>query len=114
MRWMFLGFAACAFLSLWGLGHDFTLLAAFIVLFANFATFCILYDRPFERARLRVEANLRELQPNSDVAHRLATATITPTDADRHLGIGPMTILNVATAIAAGLMLMWGIWLRVS
>lgn len=113
MRWTLLGIAACAFASLWGVGHGYVLFAAFLVLFANFATFCVLYDRPKDRARLRVTDQLRRMQPNTDAAQRLATAVIAPTVADRHLGFGPMTILNLATGIAGIGLLAWGIMLRI-
>ena len=112
MRWMFVGIAVLAFASLWGMGPGYALFVAFLVMFANFATFCVLYDRPKDRARLRITDQLRRLQPNTDAAQRMATATITPTADDRHLGFGPMTILNLATGIAASCLLLWGILLR--
>ena len=65
------------------------------------------------RARLRVADHLRRLHPNTDMAQRLATAPITPTVADRHLGFGPMTVLNLATGVAGSALLIWGIVLRV-
>jgi hypothetical protein len=82
-------------------------------MFANFATFCVLYDRPKDRARSRVTEQLRRMQPNTDAAQRLATASITPTVADRQLGFGPMTILNLATGIAGIGFLAWAIMLRI-
>ena len=113
MRWMFLGVAVCGFASLWSVVPTPVLFVAFLVMFANFATFCVLYDRPQHRARLRITAELRRLNPNTDVAQRLATAAISPSGADRHLGLGPMTIANLATGFAAGGLLIWGIALRV-
>jgi hypothetical protein len=53
------------------------------------------------------------MQPNTDAAQRLATASIAPTAQDRHLGFGPMTILNLATGIAGAGLLVWGIVLRI-
>jgi hypothetical protein len=53
------------------------------------------------------------MQPNTDAAQRLATASITPTVADRQLGFGPMTILNLATGIAGIGFLAWAIMLRI-
>jgi hypothetical protein len=112
MRWAFLGIATCAVVSLWGIGPGYALFAAFCVLFANFATLCVLYERPKNRARSRIADRLRRLHPNTDMAQRLATATITPTAADRRLGFGPMPLLNLATAVAGGGLLIWGIVLR--
>jgi hypothetical protein len=113
MRWMFLVIAVCAFVSLWGMVSVYPLFFAFLVLFANFATFCILFERPKNRARLRVAEQLRQLNPNTDAAQRLATAPIAPTAADRNLGVGAMTILSLATGIAAACLLVWGIVLRI-
>ena len=108
-----LGIAVCGFLSLWSVGPGYALFGSFLVMFANFATFCVLYDRPKDRARLRVADHLRRLHPNTDMAQRLATAPIAPTAADRHLGFGPMTVLNLATGIAGIGLLAWGIVLRI-
>lgn len=113
MRWTLLATAGCAFASLWGVGPGYALFAAFLVLFANFATFCVLYDRPKDRARLRIADRLRRLHPNTDLAQRLETAPITPTAADRRLGFGPMTLLNLATGIAGAGLLVWGVVLRI-
>jgi hypothetical protein len=113
MRWWFLGISACAVVSVWGVGPAYALLAALCVLFANFATLCVLYERPRNRARSRVEDRLRLLNPNTDLAQRLATLPIKPTAADRRLGFGPMPLLNLCTAVAAGGLLIWGVVLRV-
>ena len=113
MRWTLLGIAVCGFLSLWGVGPGYALFVAFLVMFANFATFCVLYDRPKDRARLRIADQLRRLHPNTDVAQRLATAPVTSTAADRRLGFGPMTLLNLATGIAGAGLLVWGVVLRI-
>ncbi len=113
MRWALLGIAVGGFLSFLGLDHGYALLAAFIVMFTNFATFCVLYDRPKDRARSRVAGLLGRLQPNSDIAQRMATAPIATTAADRHLGVGPLTVLNLATGIAASCLLLWGLLIRI-
>jgi hypothetical protein len=112
MRWAFLGIAVCGFASLWGAGPEHGLLLAFLVMFVNFATFCLLYDRPRERARLRVTEQMRHLHPNSDPAHRLSTAPVTTSAEDRRLGLSPMTILNLATGVAGIGLLAWGLALR--
>ena len=113
MRWIFLIVTIGAFITLFGVGHTYVQVAAFIVMFTNFATFCILYERPMERARDRVEHQLRHMTPNSDEAQRLESAVIMTTEADRHLGVGPQTILNVATGLAGAVLLLWGLVLRV-
>jgi hypothetical protein len=113
MRWTLLGITAFGFVSLWGVGPGYAVFAAFLVMFTNFGTLCILYERPKDRARFRIANHLRQLNPNTDMAQRLATAPITLTAADRHLGFGPMTVLNLATGAAGSALLIWGIVLRV-
>ncbi len=113
MRWMLLGVAICGFASLWGVAPGYALFAAFLVMFANFATFCLLFERPNERARFRVAEELRRLPANIDMAQRLETAPITLTAADRQLEFGPMTLVNLATGIAAIGLLICGIVLRI-
>lgn len=112
IRLAFLAVAVAAFVVLWGVAPGYGLLVAFLVLFAHFATTCILYDRPKDRARLRVAAQLRGMLANSEEAQRLSTRRIVPSADDRRLGIGPMTALNFATGIAAAGLLIWGIVLR--
>jgi hypothetical protein len=113
IRWIFLAIAACSFVSVWGQVPIYVLLAAFLLAFGNFATFCILYDRPQNRAQLRVAAHLKRTQPYTDVAPRLQKMSVTTTAADRHLGYGLMPMLNLATGIAASGLLVWGIILRI-
>jgi len=113
MRWTLLGVALLGFFGLWGVGPGYGLLAAFVVLVVNFASFCLLYDRPLERARQRVDQQRRKLHPNTDLAQRLETARVVPTAADRHLGLGPMTALNYVSGIAAGGFVVWAFVLRV-
>jgi hypothetical protein len=113
LRWALLGIALLAFASLWGQGQEYVLLGAFVVMFANFATFCLLYDKPQERARLRVAEHSRQQTPNSAMAQRLEMAPLTLTAADRNLGFGRMTIANFVTGLAAVGLLGWGIFLRV-
>ena len=112
MRWIFLALAACGFAVLWGVAPGYGLFAAFLVLFANFATFCVLYNRPMDRARQRVTEALRRLHRHSEMAQRLATARIAPSVADRRLGLGPLPVLNLVTGIAGAGFLVWGLVLR--
>lgn len=114
MRWTFLVIACVALVSLWGVGPGYALFAAFLVLFANFATFCVLYDRPKDRARDRIAAQFRGLHPHADVSQRLATAPIAVIADDCRLGFGAMTIANLATGVVASGLLIWGMVLRVA
>lgn len=112
LRWVFLVVAIASFAVMWGMGPRFAPYIAFGVMFANFATFCLLYDRPMEQARHRIKMRLLELNPNTDTAQRLQTAKLRPTEKDRELGHGPMVQLNFATGLASFAFLAWGIVLR--
>jgi hypothetical protein len=113
MRWAFLGAAVCSFAILLGVGPRYGVYAAFLVMCVNFATLCLQYDDPIKRARSRIAAQLRGLSPHSDVAQRLETAVVKPTEEDRRLQFGLMTLLNLVTGLAAIGLLIWGIVLWV-
>jgi hypothetical protein len=113
VRWIFFGIAIAAPASLWGTGQPYMLLAAFLVLFGNFATFCLLYDMPMNQARSRVKERLRTLQPNSDLAQRLESAPIRLTSTDKRLALSPLTVSSLATGIAACVLLIWGLVSRI-
>jgi hypothetical protein len=63
MRWAFLIIAVCAVVALFGVGPAYAVYAAFLVLFLNFATLCLQYDDPVNRARQRVAEQLSHLKP---------------------------------------------------
>jgi hypothetical protein len=115
MRWAFLIIAACAVVMLWGAGPRFALFVALLVLFVNFATVCLQYDDPIKRARRRVADQLSRLKPggrNADLYQRLQSSSPEPTVDDRRVRYGLMTLLNIATGLAAAGLLVWGILLR--
>ena len=117
MRWVFLIIAAAAVVMLFGVGPSYAVYTAFLVLFVNFATVCLQYDDPLKRARQRVADRLSSLKPggrNADLYQRLQSATPKPSAEDRCVRYGPMTLLNIATGVAAAGLLVWGILLRVA
>jgi hypothetical protein len=115
MRWAFLIIAVCAVVLLFGVGPAYGVYAAFLVLFANFATVCLQYDDPVKRARQRLAARLSVLKPGGKYAElyqRLQSTSPKPTADDRRVHYGAMTLLNIVTGIAAAGLLVWGIVLR--
>jgi hypothetical protein len=116
MRWIFLIIAVCAVVALFGVGPEYAPYLAFFVLFANFATVCMQYDDPIRRARQRVAERLKLLKPRGgdfDLCQRLQSTEPKPTDDDRRVRYGLVTILNIATGLIATGLLVWGILLRV-
>jgi hypothetical protein len=108
LRWLFLGSGIAALAIMLFAGSQLTIFLAFCLLFANFATMCIQFDGPVDRARARITARLRALHPHSDAHQRMETAKITTTAADRRHPMSTMTVLNVITGIACLAMLAWG------
>lgn len=114
LRWIFLLAGAAAFAVMLAVGSQLAVILAFGVLFANFATMCIQFDGPIDRARARMKAGLLTLQPHSDVHQRMETATIRATPADRRHPMNTTTILNLASGIACLGVLAWGVVLWVT
>lgn len=100
LRWPFLAAGVAAFATMLVVGSQLAVVLAFGVLFANFATMCIQYNGPIDRARARMTASLRTLQPHSDAHQRLQTARIIPTVADRRHPLAALTVLSLASGIA--------------
>lgn len=114
LRWLFLVAGIVAFAIMLSVGSQLTVFLAFVLTFGNFATMCIQFDGPIDRARARMKARLLALHPNSDAHQRSETATIRATSADRHHPMNTITALNLATGIACFAMLAWGIVLWVT
>ena len=109
LRWLFLSAGIAAFAIMLAVGSQLTVFLAFGLMFANFATMCIQFNAPIDRARARMTAKLLALHPNSDAHQRMETATIKATSADRRHPMNTMTVLNLATGIACFAMLAWGV-----
>jgi len=112
LRWIWLAISVAALVSLWGVNPEYAFVGALAVLIINFATFCLLYDQPLVRARDRIAAYIQTLHPNSELAQRLSTVKAKVTEEDRDLGSTPMTIANHISGVAAAIMLLWGLSIR--
>jgi len=109
LRWLFLVAGIAAFALMLAFGSQLTVFLAFCLAFGNFATMCIQFDGPANRAQARMKARLLALHPNSDAHQRMETARIEVTSADRRHPKNAMTVLNIVTGIACLAMLAWGI-----
>ena len=115
MKWIFLAAAIASVGLLFGQVHQYYFFGAFGVAFVNFATFCLQYEDPANRARRRVEERMGQLKPggvNADEMARLRSETPRITDEDRQTRWNAMTLLNLVTGIAALGLCAWGIMLR--
>lgn len=109
LRWLLLVAGIAAIALMLAVGSQLTVFLAFGLAFGNFATMCIQFDGPVDRARARMKAKLLAVQPQSDAHQRMETATIRATSADRRHPMNTMTVLNLATGIACFAMLAWGV-----
>lgn len=117
MRWAFLIIAVAAVVMLFGMQPKYAAYFAFLVLFINFATVCLQYDDPIKRARRRVAMRLSQMHPKGadpEFYQRLQSATPTPTADERRVRYGPLTVLNLATGIAATGLLVWAVVMRLT
>lgn len=113
LRWIFLAAGVGGFALMAALGPQMLNFASFGVMFANFATFCLQYNGPVERAQARLQGELVLTQPNSDARQRLETMIARPTEFERQQPMNLMTMLNYATGVAGIAFLVWGIVLCV-
>ena len=109
LRWIFLAAGIAAVAIMVAVGSQLAVFLAFVAVFGNFATMCIQYDGPKDRARARMKSQLVGLHPHSDAHQRMDTATIRATSVDRHHPMNTMTALNWAAGIACIAMLAWGL-----
>jgi hypothetical protein len=116
MRWLFLVAGVAAVAMLFGVGPSMGLLAAFVALGLNFATFCIQYDDPVNRARNRVNHRISLLSPggvHTEELQRLQSSALNVTTDDRRVRYTFLTWVNLASGVASVGLLMWGLALRV-
>jgi hypothetical protein len=114
LRWLFLVAGIAALAIMFAVGSQIAIILAFGIVFGNFATLCIQFNGPVDRARARMRSQLVGLQWNSDAHQRMDTATIAVTPADRAHPMNTMTMLNIASGVACFAMLAWGIILWVT
>ncbi len=114
IRWLFIVAGVAGFgLMVWH-GTQMAALVAFIALLATFATFCLQYEGPNDRARARVQAALMKLQPNSDARTRLESAKVVPSAIEKNHPMNAMTMLNIVSGVACMIICAWAVWLWLS
>jgi hypothetical protein len=112
MRWIFLAVGVGAVVLLYSFGSQYGTIAAFVALGVSFTTFCLQYDDPLNRARHRIANRMSSLSTGgapTEEYHRLQTAPVMVTTADRQMRYTTMTWFNFAGAAASIGLLIWGI-----
>ena len=89
MKWIFLAAAIASCFLIYNQAHQYVLFAAFGIAFINFATFCMQYEDPANRARFRAEERLKQLKPggvDADELSRLRARSSPPTAPSAGMG----------------------------
>jgi len=109
LRWIFLAAGLVALGLMIGYGTEVAIFAAFVIVLGNFATFCLQYNGPMDRAQSRINALMAQAQVNSDEYQRLETAKAKPSAEDRSHPRNLTSILNAVTGVGCIVLLVWAV-----
>jgi hypothetical protein len=115
MGWFFMIASLVAVGLFYGIEPRIGLYLSLVVLAVSFATFCLLYDEPLNRARRRMATQMGALSGkgiHAEEFQRLQSTKVKPGDADKVFRLTFMSGLNVASGIAAAGMLIWALLAR--
>lgn len=115
MGWFFMIASLIAAVLFYGIEPRIGFYLSLAVLAVAFATFCMLYDQPLNRARRRIAAQMATLSGkgiHADEFQRLQSMKATPTEADKAFRLNLMSGLHVASGLAATGLLIWAIIAR--
>lgn len=115
MGWLFMLLCAGATALFFNVEPRMAFYVAFLILAANFASFCLLYDVPINRARQRISQQMSQMSPTGMQANeyqRLQSMKVIATEDDKRFRWTIMSGVNIITGIAGGVMLVWAIIAR--
>ena len=116
MGWIYMIVSLAAAAMLYGTGHRPELIAALIVLSISFATFCLMYELPMNRAKQRIAGQLASISSrgvHSEDFQRLQSMSVTPNADEKAFRWTPLSAMNMATGVAGAALLVWAIVVRV-
>jgi hypothetical protein len=117
MMWLSLIASGAAVPLMYGVGPEWGLWLSMLVFAAAFTTFCLLYDRPLDRARRRIAAQLAGVSSAGSMSEehqRLRSMKVTPTETDLQMDLTPMMLVLLVSGVAGAGFAIWGIVLRSS
>lgn len=117
MGWLFMLVCAAATALFFNIEPRMAFYIAFLILAANFASFCLLYDVPINRARERISQQMSQMSSTGIQANeyqRLQSMKAVATDDDKRFRWTLMSSANFVTGIAGGVMLIWAIIARMT
>ncbi len=115
LKWIFVTAGITSVALLFGRASLYFMIGSFGVAFANFATMCLQYEEPANRARARMRERLAHMKPgyqHSEEFQRAQSSTPKVLPEDRALRWDVLTVINLVSGVAAlglcayGLMLM--------
>lgn len=117
MGWLYMLVNVLAVVVCYGTNPGYAIGICLVLLAISFTTFCLMYDNPLKRAQGRVTQQLARLSSkgiHAEEHQRLQSVKVTPNDEDRMFRLTPMSGVNIASGIAGGLMLAWGLYARLA
>lgn len=112
MKWIFLAASLASMFLVYDQLHQYVLFTSFGIAFGNFAAFCLQYEVPAQRAQQRVDERLQLGGLSADAQASLRSSKPPITAEDRAFRWDTLTMINVATGIAALGICAWGIMAR--
>ena len=85
------------------------------LLAASFTTFCLMYDEPVNRARIRIAEQMRGISQHgvhADEYQRLQSMKIIPKDGDKKFRLTAMSGISIASGLMGAIMLACGLLAR--
>ena len=115
MGWFYLLASLAATIAFYGAEPRVGFYLSLAVLAISFASFCLLYDAPLNRARFRITQHMATLSGrgiHADEFQRLQSMKITPNEYDKKFRLTFMSAVNVGSGIAATGLLIWALMAR--
>ena len=115
MGWFFMLASLAAAALFFGVEPRIAFYISLAVLAVSFASFCLLYDEPLNRARFRIAQQMGAISGkgvHAEEFQRLQSMKVTPTTDDLQFRLTFMSGVNVASGIAAAILLIWGVIAR--
>ena len=117
LGWLFMLACGLALGLLFGVKPQIAFYFAFIAMALNFATFCLLYDKPFKRARYRTERQLLQISAHgmhAEEYQRLQSRKVVATAEDRRFRLTLLSGMNILTGVVGLGLMCWGVIARMT
>jgi hypothetical protein len=107
----------CAVVAWFGQKPGIMLGVSAALLAASFTAFCLMYDEPVNRARIRIAEQMTRISQHgvhADEYQRLQSMKVTPTAGDKKFHLTVLSGMGVASGLMGAVMLAWGLFARLT